>query len=98
MLEITKMLTISTAHINYDTATILDAAATHEQIEAIIVYTKGEYGWIIYIDPEALETTRKNIPVDLLVCIDFALANDCTVLCLDADANEVAELPLYEWD
>lgn len=98
MLEITKMLTLSTAHISYDTATKLDAAVSHQQFGACVVYNKDSYGWFIYIDSNALAESRNGVPTDLLACIELALAEGCAVLCLDADANEVDELPCYEWD
>ena len=98
MLEIIKMLTLSTAHISYDTATKLDAAVSHEQFESCTVYSKDNYGWFIYIDADAFAESKEDIPADLLACIELALAVDCAVLCLDADANDVDELPCYDWD
>jgi len=87
ILEIYKMLTLSTAHINSTTAELLD------QLQPPVVYNKSEYGWFIYLN--YLKDT--NIPNDLTQVIQFAKDRGITLLCLDCDAETVDELPIYEY-
>ena len=98
MLEITKMLSLSTIHISKATSEKLQAEPDTNEM-GLTVYEKigsGEsYGWFLYLDAEwtcgynreAVENGQ--IPKDLAACM--ALANDtgCTVLCLDCDAPAV---------
>lgn len=91
-LEITKTLTLSTAHITKETATFLDSDPDN-----LIVYKKGEYGWFINIDSEIFEEELTSIPYDLVTLIILAKENECSYLCLDCDGLIVEELPVYEW-
>ena len=92
-MEISKMLTLSTAHIKRTTADWLDSIQNE-----IVVYPKDEYGWFIYLSTEMFEEINLMIvPYDLIVCIQFALDNDCLWLCLDRDGEIVDELDQYNW-
>jgi len=88
MLEIYKMLTLSTAHINSTTAELLD------QLQSPVVYNKSEYGWFIYLNYLKDDT---NIPNDLAQVIQFAKDRGIALLCLDCDAETVDGLPTYEY-
>ena len=88
ILEIYKMLTLSTAHIKPETAKWLDKANSCSP-----VYKKDEFGWFIFID---YSEKHDNIPKDLAKVIDFAKKNGCSWLCLDRDANETKLLPVYD--
>lgn len=92
-LDITKTLTVSIVHIKRETASYLEK----EDHEELIVYTKGEYGWFIYIGSEYLEEELEYAPEDLVQVIRFAQKQDCQWLVLDCDGEEVHELPTYEW-
>lgn len=87
-MEISKMLTVSTAHINKETAKMLDGDID------IVIYDKGVYGWFIHIpdDPE-----EYNIPQELLKLMKFAKDLDCDWLCLDSDGEILDYLETYEW-
>lgn len=107
MLEITKMLSLSTAHISKATS---EKLKTEQDTNAmgLTLYEKtgsGEsYGWFLYLDAtqpcgyskEAVENGL--IPKDLAACM--ALTNDtgCTILCLDCDAPIVPYLKQFDWD
>ena len=93
---ISKMLTISTAHISKKTADLLDFEGKNNVLQDIVVIPKDEYGWFIYPYPDD-EKKLAVLPNDLRACIHFARKNGCSVLCLDRDYDEVAELPTYEW-
>lgn len=92
-LEISKMLTLSTAHIKKSTADFLnDSDGT-----GLISYMKKEFGWFIYLNTEYIKEIASSIPEDLERVIKFAQDNDCLWLCLDRDGNLIKELPAYEW-
>lgn len=92
-MEISKMLTISTAHISPETAQFLDKE-TIEGKTSLVVYNKGEYGWFIFIAPDF---EAECIPEDLQNCMCFAEGNGCEWLCLDRDGEIIAELKEYTW-
>ena len=94
-MNITKMLTISTAHITRETEKKLRVESYSNNM-CLSVYDKEGYGYWIYIDPYDKLMCKKNIPEDLLKCIELARQNDCQWLCLDWDAEEVSELPTYD--
>lgn len=94
-LEIEKMIVISTAHIKKKTADILETAALDlDVLGSITVYLKEGLGYYIYFNPEHLD----EIPNDLRKCIEFAVKNGCTVLCLERDGQIVDDLPEYDWE
>ena len=95
-MDITKVLTISTAHITEETDRKLQDESEVNNM-CISVYDKVEYGYWIYIDPYDRLMCNENIPEDLLNCIKLARQNDCRWLCLDCDGEEVSELPTYDW-
>lgn len=95
-MDITKVLTISTAHITEETDRKLQDESEVNNM-CISVYDKAEYGYWIYIDPYDRLMCNENIPADLLNCIELARQNDCRWLCLDCDGEEVSELTTYEW-
>ena len=95
-MDITKVLTISTAHITEETDRKLQDESEVNNM-CISVYDKSDYGYWIYIDPYDRLMCNENIPADLLNCIKLARRNDCQWLCLDCDGEVVPELPTYDW-
>ena len=91
MLDIAKVLTISTSHIKKETAALLDDKSWDGGIS---VFEKGEFGWWIYIPSYY---SGENIPQDLNDCILLARKHGCEWLCLDRDAEELDFLKTYEW-
>lgn len=94
-LEITKMLTISTAHISENTASILALTADSDTnyFDNLSVYEKNNAGFFIYILSKNYDS---NIPSDLKDCIDLAIENNCSILCLDS-SGAITDLKTYEW-
>ena len=98
-LDITKMITISTAHITKETADILNASANYPFVTDLpVIYTKGEYGYMIHI-PEYYgdEGEFENMPLDLYPVMNLAKENDCEWLCLDRDGEFVDSFETYDW-
>lgn len=89
-MEISKMLTISTAHIRKETPELLD-----DGIRYLIVYKKDEYGWFIFV-PSYENNVSKAMP-DLHRLLVFAKDMDCEWLCLDRDGEILEYLPIYKW-
>ncbi len=90
------MIALSTAHI---------AEATVEFFKklknaGIVVYSKGDYGWFVYV-PEYFEGFKDNgdFPDDLYLCMKYAHDNGCEWIMFDqdVDVNEAPELPVYDW-
>jgi hypothetical protein len=101
-LEIDQVLTISTGHIDKETARELDREGSDTY--GLVVFPKGEYGWWVYI-PEKWEdfgdgtpwnVFKDRLPKGLADCIDLAVRNDCRWLCLDG-SGDTAGLPEYDW-
>lgn len=97
-MEISKVLTISTAHITEDTATKLRNSADINEMQ-LTVYEKAEYGWWIFISDDLDEffNNGENIPQELWECMRFAASCECNWLCLDCDGEELNELQKFEW-
>lgn len=102
-LEISRMLTISTAHIAESTFDLLmgcDNAGARHGYSGICVYSKADYGFFIYIDKEEFMANIENddCPEDLFAVVKYAIAHGCSVLCLDSDGKMIVkDLPIYEW-
>ena len=94
-MEITKMLTLSTAHICEITARRLDNDADDNNL-GMCVYNKANFGWFIYLNPRDLDE-ENSIPKDLFGCLKLAKSLDCDVLCFDCDGPIEPSLPTYEW-
>ena len=101
-MEISKMLTISTAHIRKDTAEFIENVCRDNTLSKLIVYDKTaryngcseEYGWFIYCN---VALPDLNVPEDLLKVMCFARDNDCAWLCLDRDGEILDYFETYEW-
>lgn len=92
--DITKMVTISTAHIKESTTSFL------EETLLFPVY-QSDYFYMIWIEDDTkhyLKPFKNAIPNDLWACIMLAHNLGCQWLCLDGDGEIVDELPVYEWE
>lgn len=98
-MEITRMLTISTAHISKETADLLAGEYPIDSVPvwemSIGIYSKEEYGWYIYFS--LAERIHPSMPEDLAACLRLAHQHQCEVLCLDCDGEIVEGLPVYDW-
>lgn len=93
-LDIAKILTLSTAHIKPETATMLDNEPNTDNLN-LSVYNKAGYGWFIYVD-YVIDNEFDHLPEDLKACIAFAKEQECEWLCLDVDGEEIEELNTYQ--
>lgn len=84
-----KYLDLSTGHVSRKTAKWLD-----NNPDGIIMYLKGEYGWIIHVSSEEYD---KNIPNDLIKVIEYAKSKECGWIMFDADGEVIEELELFNW-
>lgn len=89
MVEVQKMLVLSTAHISRETALYLDNYQS-------IGYSKDEYGWFIPITD--VDTQYRNgWPDDLWAIRKFAIAHGCSWIMLDRDADTIDGLETWDW-
>lgn len=93
-LDITKILTLSTAHIKPETAIALDNEPNTNKF-GLSVYAKAGYGWFIYIG-SVIDDAFDHLPEDLKACVAFTKKQNCEWLCLDTDGEEVDELKTYQ--
>jgi hypothetical protein len=101
-MEITKILTVSIAHITKETAKFIDKVCKDNKLSNLIVYNKSakyddceeQYGWFIYCN---VDLPDLKVPEDLLKVMCFARDNDCNWLCLDRDAEVIDDLEEYVW-
>lgn len=100
-IEIEKMLTVSSAHVTQDTFNRLMNDPDCNEI-GLPVYEKvgpnGGLSFGMYVYIKSYEKICVDIPDDLMVLIKIAQDNGCSVLCLDADGQELDGCTLYEWE
>lgn len=100
-LEVSKMLTVSTAHVTESTFEALMSDSTQNEI-GLPIYSKstpdnGEnFGLYVYITEDCLDWDH--MPGDLKPLIKLSQKTGCSVLCLDSDGPEVKGLPVYDWE
>lgn len=82
-LEITRMLTASTAHV-----TPMMMATNPD-----LVHTQFESGWILYI-PEKVEEDRQE---PLRKLLSLAKEQGCQWILLDSDGPLIDDLETFEW-
>lgn len=92
-MEISKMLTVSSAHITESTSKLLD----NEEQSSLSVYKKEIYGWFIYLNIEDIEQQKGSMPEELYNLIALAVKHECSIVCIDHDGTEIEELPTFEW-
>ncbi len=95
--DITKIITISSRHIEENITNMLDTEPDTNRM-GLSVYNKEDYGWFIYI-PDYLhdKENMRDIPESLQNCLNFAMKNNCEWLCIDCDGPEYDDLPKYDW-
>ena len=91
-MEISKMLTVSTAHITKTTAELLD-----DGVRDLIVYPKAEYGWFILIPSSDVIDSLHIVMSDLMRLLKLAKDLGCEWLCLDCDGEVLDYMTTYEW-
>jgi hypothetical protein len=91
--NIEKALVLSTAHISESTRQKFDR---NEKMP--FRYEHHEYGWILFATTTYEDELDRwsEIP-DLLAIMKLANKNHCTLINLDADADEAEGLETFEW-
>lgn len=89
MLEIRKVLVLSTSHVTEATARMLNRLPAAEWPVTGGHY--GSYGWFLYCG------INESTPADLAVLFEFAVNKGCHHILLDQDADFVDELEIFEW-
>lgn len=88
-----KMLDVSTAHLTTQTRALLE----QQDVEGVLFYPKGPWGWFAYVPSLADElTVADEAPADLKQCIGFAQQRGFDWIVFDCDGAVIADLPLYE--
>lgn len=104
--EICRMVTLCTAHIKEETASLLHGI-THKHVaflDAVVngvcppVYAKEGYGYFFFVDADSLEDYEETMPEDLYACCCYAKEHGCEWLCLDEDGPLMEGLKTYEWN
>lgn len=91
---IRRMLEISTGHVCLDGEALLE----NPNQPHLIVYKKGDYGWLILVPEESdLAALAGNIPKSVHDVLCYARRLNCQWVMLDCDAYELPDLPLYDW-
>lgn len=91
--DITKMVTVSTAHIKESTREFLDETL-------LLPVYQSDYFYMIWISDDTedyLGPFKNETPKDLWDCIMFAHNLGCQWLRLDGDGEIMDELPIYKW-
>lgn len=94
LLDITKMITLSTSHVSETTKKLLTENETDSDTLTLPVYKK-DAGWFICvtdIDPDS-----PTIPDDLKNLISFAQNIGCDWLCLDSDGQTLPYFEKFHW-
>lgn len=97
-MEVTKTVTLSTAHISPRTREMVRRAISSDDL-GLPVYAKGEYGWFLYLDKRTLKLNEIcAYAPDLAQVIDWLwrLVPDAGILCFDSDGPEEEGLPKYD--
>ena len=91
-LEKTQMLTVSTAHLTYETLENLKQIC--KESSALVCYEKGNYGYFVYLTHEV---KTLDIPKDLKAMLQLAFDNDCELICFDCDGELVEGYENYHF-
>lgn len=99
MVEITKILELSTAHLTKEVSLELDilSASDSTAYECLSVYAKGGYGFFVYIIEESYAENKDQLPECLATCVALAIENDCTMICFDGAGPVEPGIPEYDW-
>lgn len=93
-MEISNMLTLSTGHITEETSELLSREPDDNTLQ--LTFYPNTFGGFLYvnnIDSSIIET----LPQDLSACVSLAQKQNCQWLQFDCDADEIDELPTYDW-
>lgn len=93
-LPILRVLELSTAHITKESNEFLRYEAHTCGPVQLIVFEKGEYGYLIRVEDHEIED---QVPEDIKSLLEFAESQNCTWMILDRDGEVLESLPRWEW-
>jgi len=88
-LEIDRVLVCSTSHLTQE-----DSQNLFDEATDLVVYTMGEYGWMILACP--LEN-EQNHSANLEKLLEFARKKKCDWIRFDRDAEELEGFETFSW-
>lgn len=89
-LEISRMLTVSTAHLPPNFADLLSDP------DCTVVCYEFEYGWLVWAGAESEQV--ETYPPGVLEAVRLARQYVCEWVKFDQDGPEVWGLPIFDWD
>lgn len=93
--ETRRFVVISTAHVSEATAKRLDNTSPKEW--PCVGGPYGEYGWFLYAHDENAGVGPDAIPDELFDVMSWARRQGFDYILFDYDADQVAELPAFDW-
>ena len=94
-LETRRFAVISTAHVSETTARRLDKTPPKEW--PCLGGPYGEYGWFLYAHDENAGVWPDVIPDELFTVMIWARKLGFDYVLFDCDADEVEDLPVFDW-
>ncbi|SMH26461.1 hypothetical protein [Mesorhizobium australicum] len=94
-LETRRFVVISTAHVSEATAKRLDSIPPKHW--PCLGGPYGEYGWFLYAHDENAGVGPDAIPDELFNVMIWARRQGFDCILFDCDADQVAELPTFDW-
>lgn len=93
-----RIVTISTAHITEYTAQAIESALQKDkQPFGLVVFAKGEYGWLIWLPPPEDDSSTAEVPDELDNAMNYARSLGCTWLVIDRDGDKTHALSEFDW-
>ena len=89
-LEIDRTLIVSVSHLTAE-----DRQSLFDEATGLVVYSMGEYGYMILARPLDADETREHSD-NLEKLLAFARKNRCDWLRFDVDANEIDGFEVFE--
>lgn len=107
MIDIKKMLTVSSWHITEKTANLLNDVTIADLYNTadigLSVFRAADYGWIIFL-PTATNVDdngntvygyAKRVPNELQRLLQYTADMGCDILCIDGDGPIIPYLPVF---
>ena len=95
-MELGKYLVLSTVHVSFQTADLLDNWAQVPATERPLNVASTDYGWFIPTRPVEGDDVRL-IPEELPPILAFARGLGCDYVLFDCDVRRISELPEFPW-
>lgn len=99
--EIQNIMTISTMHLTEDTMKQIDQ--NQNSYNTLSIYPKinqsgalsALIGYFIYVLHSTAKERKNELPDDLFAVTEFAIKNNCNMICLDWDGPIIPDIKYY---